>query len=68
MKNVHFYITLEVTAQLDGDFVKDEPENREKIRGKIVEYIQSAKRKLDYNCYLHSEHIMSIYDEKGKEL
>ncbi len=68
MKNVHFYITLEVTAQLDGDFVKDKPENREKIRGKIVEYIQSAKRKLDYNCYLHSEHIMSIYDEKGKEL
>jgi hypothetical protein len=48
--------------------VKDKPENREKIRGKIVEYIQSAKRKLDYNCYLHSEHIMSIYDEKGKEL
>ena len=68
MKNKHFYITIEATAQISGELEKNSEENRRKYWAKIMDYINSAKRKLDYSFYLHNINVMSIYDDKGKEV
>lgn len=63
-----FYITLEVTAQCDGSLVKDIKENRHKYYSKLMDFINSRNRTLDYSFYIHSDHVLSIYDEKGNEI
>jgi len=68
MTDRRFYITLEVTAQCSGGKEKDTPENRRMYRDKLMEFINTRKRKMDYSFYIHSDHVLSINDEKGKEL
>lgn len=68
MTDKKFYITIEVSAQMSGETAKDTEENRRKYRHKIMEFVNSMKRKLDYNFYIHSDHVVCIYDEKGREI
>ena len=68
MTDKRFFITLEVTAQCDGSLVKDTTENRHTYWSRLMEFINSRKRTLDYIFYIHSDHVLSIYDEKGNEI
>lgn len=68
MTDKRFFITIEVNAQCDGSMVNDTKENRHKYWSKVMEFINSRKRTLDYNFYIHSDHVLSIYDEKGNEI
>lgn len=48
-----------------GEVSKDE------IRRRVINYIHNEKQKENHcyaPCYLNSENIMSVYDEKGNEL
>lgn len=65
MKDKRFYVTIEVTAQMFGT------EKPEELRGRIIDYIHNENIKKNHVnswCYLHQEHVMSIYDEKGNQL
>lgn len=68
MTDKKFYITLEVTAQCDESMVNYTKENRHNYWSILMEFINSRKRTLDYNFYIHSDHVLSIYDEKGNEI
>lgn len=65
MKEKHFYVTIEVTAQMHGDIDKHE------LRGRILRYIHNEKQRENHVnscCYVHGEHTLSIYDENGNEV
>lgn len=65
MADKRFYVTIEVTAQMCGEVSKDE------IRRRVFNYIHNEKQKENRcyaPCYLTSEYVMSVYDEKGNEL
>lgn len=66
MAEKRFYVTIEVTATTNGaDLDKHE------LRRRIIQYIHNENQKQNNpygSCYLHSENIVSINDEKGKEL
>jgi len=68
MTDKHYYVTMEVTVQLDCNMAKNTPENKRKIRGKICDEIFNRGGKLDYSCYVHGRNIMSVIDEKGNEI
>ena len=68
MTDKRFFITLEVTAQCDGSLVKDTKENRHTYWSKLMEFINSRKRTLDYNFYIHSDHVLSKKKKKGNEI
>ena len=69
MKDMRFYVTIEVTAQLSGGLEKNTEANRQEIGRRLRNWFFDPKgRKLDYDCYIHGENIMSINDEKGQAL
>lgn len=68
MKNRKFYITIEVPVQISGNLEKDTEENRKIYWRKLMDFINSTKRKLDYDFYINSEHVLVINDEKGRAL
>lgn len=69
MKDMRFYVTIEVTAQLSGELEKDTKENRQEIGRRLRNWFFDQKgRRLDYGCYIDGENIMSINDEKGQTL
>ena len=69
MTDKRFYVTIEVTAQLSGELEKNTEANRQEIQNRLRRWLYDPKRrKLDYDCYIHNENIMSINDENGKEL
>lgn len=65
MTDKKFYVTIEVTAQMCGT------EKPQELRGRIIDYIHNENQKKNHVnswCYLHGEHVMSIYDEKGNQV
>lgn len=68
MKNRKFYITIEVPVQISGNLEKDTEENRKIYWRKLMDFINSTKRKLDYDFHINSEHVLVINDEKGRAL
>lgn len=65
MADKRFYVTIEVTGLMRGEVAGDE------IRRRVINYIHNEKLKENHcyaPCYLTSEHVMSVYDEKGNEL
>ena len=71
MTQEKFYITIEVTAQMSHTPKKMTADERQQVRGKILDYIHNVNQKKNHvnsRCFLHRESIMSVYDEKGNEL
>lgn len=71
MKDMRFYVTIEVTAQMCGSMERLTPENKNEVRGRIIDYIRGENRERNHinaNCYLCRENILSINDEKGQTL
>ena len=71
MTDEKFYITIEVTAQMSHTPKKMTADERQQVRGKILDYIHNVNQKKNHvnsRCYLHHERTMSVYDEKGNEL
>lgn len=69
MTDKRFYVTIEVTAQLSAGLSKDTKENRDEIGRRIRQYFYNPKaRKLDYDCHINGENMISINDEKGQTL
>lgn len=69
MKDMRFYVTFEVTAQLSGELEKNTEANRQEIGRRLRNWFFDPKgRRLDYGCHIHGENIMSINDEKGQAL
>lgn len=65
MDEKRFYVTIEVTAWITEDVSNSE------LYRKILQYIHNENQKGNSpygHCYLHGENILSIYDEKGKQL
>lgn len=68
MTNKKFFITLEVPVQISGKLEKDTEENRKIYWRKLMDYINSMKKKLDYDFYINSDFVLSINDEKGRAI
>ena len=71
MKDMRFYVTIEVTAQMCGSMERLTSENKNEVRGRIIDYIRGENRKKNHvnaSCYLYRENILSINDEKGQTL
>ena len=68
MARKHYYITLELDVDLFSDLEKPTQENMSKCRGHIYDFINTLKRKLDYNFMISYYNTVSIHDEKGKQL
>jgi hypothetical protein len=71
MEDKHFYITIEVTAQMNHAPKKMTADERRQVRGKVLDYIHNENQKKNHvnsSCYLYRERIMSVYDEKGESL
>lgn len=68
MARKHYYITLELDVDLSSDLEKPTQENMSKCRGHIYDFINTLKRKLDYNFMISYYNTVSIHDEKGKQL
>lgn len=63
-----YYITLELDVDLSGELEKQTQENLSKCRGHIYDFINTLKRKLNYNFYIQNYNAVSIYDEKGNQI
>lgn len=68
MARKRYYITLELDVDLSGELEKQTQENLSKCRGHIYDFINTLKRKLNYNFYIQNFNAVSIYDEKGRQL
>lgn len=69
MDSKRFYVTIEVTAQLCQELSKNTKEAREEVGRRLRRYFFDPKhRKLDYDCHIYGEGIMSINDEQGRTL
>lgn len=71
MKDMRFYVTIEVTAQMCGSMERLTSENKKEVHGRIIDYIHGENRKKNHvnaRCYLYRENILSINDEKGQTL
>lgn len=68
MTRKHYYITLELDVDLSGELEKPMQENLSKCRGHIYDFINTLKRKLNYNFMISNYNVVSIYDEKGRQL
>lgn len=68
MARKHYYITLELDVDLSSDMEKPTQENLSKCRGHIYDFINTLKRKLNYNFMISNYNAVSIYDEKGRQL
>lgn len=71
MTDMRFYVTIEVTAQMCSSMERLTPENKNEVRGRIIDYIRGENRKKNHvnaGCYLYGENILSINDEKGQTL
>lgn len=65
MEDRHFYITIEVKAQISGT-----ADNHE-LRRRILNYIHNEKQRENHpnaTYYVSGERIMSINNEKGEAL
>lgn len=68
MARKHYYITLELDVDLSSDLEKPTQENMSKCRGHIYDFINTLKRKLDYNFMISYYNTVSIHDEKGNQI
>lgn len=68
MARKRYYITLELDVDLSAEQEKSTQENLSKCRGHIYYFINTLKRKLNYNFYIQNFNAVSIYDEKGRQL
>lgn len=68
MTRKHYYITLELDVDLSSELEKPTQENLSKCRGHIYDFINTLKRKLNYNFMISDYNAVSIHDEKGRQL
>ncbi len=62
MARKRYYITLELDVDMSGELEKQTQDNLSKCRGHIYDFINTLKRKLNYNFNIQNFNVVSIYD------